>query len=72
MLKLIASAIMQLFNIHKLRESDNCPLNSLQAEYLIKLSEANTSRIQKLEKLAYVTIGTIVAFGITNLSNTVL
>lgn len=71
MLKLIATAIMQLFNI-QLRESDNCPLNSLQAEYLIKLSEANTSRIQKLEKLAYVTIGTIVAFGITNLSNTVL
>jgi len=71
MLKLIANALMQLFNIHKLRESDNCPLNSLQAKYIIELSEGNTIRIQKLEKLAYITIGIIVMFGSTNLASSI-
>jgi hypothetical protein len=68
MLKAVVGIFMQLLNIHKFRESDNCPLNSLQAEYLIKLSEANTTRIQKLEKLAYATICLIIALGATNVA----
>jgi len=71
MLKLMANAIMQLLNIYKLRESDNCPLNSLQAKYIIELSEGNTIRIQKLEKLAYITICIIVVFGSTNLASSI-
>lgn len=68
MYKLISDAIMRLFDIHKLRESDDCPLNTLQARYIIESLEGNTMRIQKLEKLAYVTIAIIVLFGCTNLA----
>jgi hypothetical protein len=71
MYKLMVEMIMQLFNIHRLKESDNCPLNSLQAKYIIELSEGNTLRIRKLEKLAYITIGIIVMFGSTNLVSSV-
>lgn len=69
MLKLLIEAIMKLFDIHKIRESDNCPLNSLQAKYIIELSEGNTYRIQKLEKLGYVTIAIVVMLGTANLAS---
>jgi hypothetical protein len=65
---LIADAIMRLFDIHKLRQSDNCPLNSLQAEYIIKSLEGNTMRIQKVERLIYVAIALIVLIGCTNIA----
>lgn len=70
MFKLMLDAIMKLFDIHKLRQSDDCPLNSLQAEYIIKSLEGNTMRIQKVEKLLYVAITLIVLIGCTNLANT--
>jgi len=72
MYKLISDAIMRLFDIHKLRESDDCPLNTLQARYIIESLEGNTTRIQKLEKLAYVTIAIIVLFGCTNLATSAI
>lgn len=67
MLNMTLSAIMKLFDIHKLRQSDDCPLNSLQAEYIIKSLEGNTMRIQKVEKLLYVAISLIVLIGCTNI-----
>lgn len=61
---------MRLFDIHKLKESDNCPLNSLQAEYIIKSIEGTTMRIQKVEKLLYVAIALIITIGCTNIATT--
>ena len=66
MQSLIAKILMKLFDIHN-SSSDNCPLNSRQAEYLIKCTEDNASQIKKLKQLAYLTIAIITLFGSTNL-----
>lgn len=70
MISMMLQALMKLFDIHKLRQSDDCPLNSLQAEYIIKSVEGNTIRIQKVEKLLYVVIALIVLIGCTNIATT--
>lgn len=70
MISMTLQALMKLFDIHKLRQSDNCPLNSLQAEYIIKSVEGNTMRVQKVEKLLYVAIALIIMIGCTNIATT--
>lgn len=70
MLHQIWQVAMRLFDVHKLRQSDNCPLNSLQAEYIIKSIEGTTMRVQKVEKLLYVAIALIVMIGCTNIATT--
>lgn len=70
MTKALSEIIMRLFDIHKLRQSDSCPLNSLQAEYIIKSLEGNTMRIQKVEKLLYIAIALIITIGCTNIATT--
>lgn len=57
---------MRVFGIHT-NQSDNCPLNSLQAEYIIKSIEGTTMRIRNVERLLYVAIILIVLIGCTNM-----
>lgn len=66
MTNLITTAIMRVFGIHT-NQSDNCPLNSLQAEYIIKSIEGTTMRIRNVERLMYVAISLIVLIGCTNM-----
>ena len=68
MFTLTKEAIVNLLDIHKLKQSDTCPLNSLQAEYIIKSIEGTTMRIQKLEKLLYIAIILIITIGCTNIA----
>lgn len=68
MFTLIKEAIVNLFDIHKLRRSDTCPLNSLQADYIIKSIEGTTIRVQKVEKLLYIAIILIITIGYTNIA----
>lgn len=56
---------MRLFDIQNRRQTDSCPLNSLQAEYIIQSIEATTKRVQRVEKLVYIAIALIITVGVS-------
>jgi len=70
MTELMGKAIMKLSEIIALRkQSDTCPLDHLQAEYLIKLSEGHTMRIRRIESLLYIIIAMVILIGCAEITS---